>query len=228
MAANAEQIIEKAMTKDSMKALDKLTEVVDGQRRIRSDPPLIVPVEEVYPAARERADHEFFHNLLRRYRQSLPTDRRHLLEQYEFSQMARKVVGVGSVGTRVWIILLHGQRPDDVLFLQAKEAEASVLERFTKKSAYANHGARVVAGQRLMQAASDIFLGWQRVEASRRPTGGPRLLPAPAAGLEGVDRSRDRAYPKECRSTGACAPTPWPVPCPLGRPHRHGGVPRRQ
>jgi uncharacterized protein (DUF2252 family) len=107
---------------------------------------------------------EIFHELLRRYRASLPTDRRHLIEQYQFTDMARKVVGVGSVVTRVWILLLHGPSPDDVLFLQAKEAEASVLERFTKKSQYANHGARVVAGQRLMQAASDIFLGWQRTE----------------------------------------------------------------
>ncbi len=105
-----------------------------------------------------------FRELLRRYRQSLSTDRRHLLEEYSFSQMARKVVGVGSVGTRVWVILMHGAGADDVLFLQAKEAEASVLERFTKKSVYGNHGARVVAGQRLMQASSDIFLGWQRTE----------------------------------------------------------------
>ena len=105
---------------------------------------------------------EVFHDVIRQYRQSLPTDRRHLLEKYQFSQMARKVVGVGSVGTRAWIVLMHGPRHEDVLFLQAKEAEASVLERFTKKSAYANHGARVVAGQRLMQASSDILLGWQR------------------------------------------------------------------
>ena len=101
LATNAEKVIEKAMTKDSMKALDKLTEVVDGQRRIRSDPPLVVPVEEVYPQLESEQTTEFFHNLLRRYRQTLPTDRRHLLEQYKFSQMARKVVGVGSVGTRV-------------------------------------------------------------------------------------------------------------------------------
>ncbi len=164
MATTATKLVTKALTKDSMKALDKLTEVVDGTRRIRSDPPLVVPVEELYPELESLRTTEFFHGLLRKYRHSLPTDRRHLLEQYTFSQMARKVVGVGSVGTRVWIILLHGPRPDDVLFLQAKEAEASVLERFTKKSAYANHGARVVAGQRLMQAASDIFLGWQSAE----------------------------------------------------------------
>jgi uncharacterized protein (DUF2252 family) len=99
---------------------------------------------------------------LRKYRSTLPTDRKHLLEQYRFCQIARKVVGVGSVGTRAWIALMEGQRPDDILFLQAKEAEASVIERFTKKSRYDNHGARVVAGQRLMQASSDIFLGWQR------------------------------------------------------------------
>jgi len=164
MAATATRLVDKALTKDSMKALDKLTEVVNGERRIKSDPPLVVPVEELFPQLESEHTAEFFHGLIRKYRQSLPTDRKHLLEQFKFSQMARKVVGVGSVGTRVWIILLHGPRPEDVLFLQAKEAEASVLERFTKRSAYANHGARVVAGQRLMQAASDIFLGWQSAE----------------------------------------------------------------
>jgi len=164
MAATATKLVDKALTKDSMKALDKLTDVVDGERRIKSDPPLVVPVEELFPELEGQRTTEFFHGLVRKYRQSLPTDRKHLLEQYRFSQMARKVVGVGSVGTRVWIILLHGPRPEDVLFLQAKEAEASVIERFTKKSVYANHGARVVAGQRLMQAASDIFLGWQSAE----------------------------------------------------------------
>ncbi len=164
MAATASKLTAKAHTKDSMKALDKLTYVVDGERRIISDPPLIVPVEELFPNVQSEAMLHMFHDVIRKYRQSLPTDRKHLLEQYEFSQMARKVVGVGSVGTRAWIVLLHGPRDGDVLFLQAKEAEASVLERFTKKSAYANHGARVVAGQRLMQASSDILLGWQRTD----------------------------------------------------------------
>jgi len=164
IAATATKLTEKAHTKDSMKALDKLTCVVDGKRRIISDPPLIVPVEELFPDVEGEAMVELFHGVIRQYRQSLPTDRRHLLEQYQFSQMARKVVGVGSVGTRAWVILLHGPRHEDVLFLQAKEAEASVLERFTRMSRYANHGARVVAGQRLMQASSDIFLGWQRAE----------------------------------------------------------------
>jgi len=162
MAATATKLTAKARTKDSMKAIDKLTTIVDGERRIISDPPLVVPVDELYPELESLNMKEYFHGLVRKYRASLPTDRKHLLEHYEFRELARKVVGVGSVGTRAWIILLRGPRPEDLLFLQAKEAEASVIERFTKKSAYGNHGARVVAGQRLMQAASDIFLGWQR------------------------------------------------------------------
>ncbi len=164
MASTVDKIVAKARTKDSMKAVDKLTTVVDGQRRIVSDPPLIVPIEELFPALESGFMLEKFNVMLRKYRASLPTDRRQLLEQFQVTQIARKVVGVGSVGTRCWIVLLHGPRAEDVLFLQAKEAEASVLERFTKKSAYANHGARVVAGQRLMQASSDIFLGWQRTD----------------------------------------------------------------
>ncbi|HWD55786.1 MAG TPA: DUF2252 domain-containing protein [Acidimicrobiales bacterium] len=162
MAAVASKTTSKALTKDSMRALNKLTRVVDGERRIISEPPLIVPIDELFPGDEMEQHVDVFREVIRKYRQSLPTDRKHLLEQYKFSQLARKVVGVGSVGTRCWIILMHGPRHDDVLFLQAKEAEASVLERFTKKSAYANHGARVVAGQRLMQASSDIMLGWQR------------------------------------------------------------------
>jgi uncharacterized protein (DUF2252 family) len=164
MAATATKLVTKAQTKDSHRALDKLTHVVDGQRRIISEPPLIVPLEELFPEVQFEQVEGMFRDLLHRYRQSLSTDRRHLLEEYRFSQIARKVVGVGSVGTRAWIVLLHGASPEDVLFLQAKEADASVLERFTKKSQYGNHGARVVAGQRLMQAASDIFLGWQRTD----------------------------------------------------------------
>ena len=164
MAATATKLVDKARTKDSIRALDKLTHVVDGQRVIVSDPPLVVPIEELFPELEFEQVLGTFKDLLRRYRQSLSTDRRHLLEQYRFSQMARKVVGVGSVGTRAWVVLMHGASQEDVLFLQAKEAEASVLERFTKKSQYGNHGARVVAGQRLMQASSDIFLGWQRTD----------------------------------------------------------------
>jgi uncharacterized protein (DUF2252 family) len=162
VAASATKLVEKARTKDSMKAVDKLTTVVNGERRIISDPPLIVPAEEIWPDLEVERQVSLFHDILRKYRSTLPTDRKHLLEKYTFCQIARKVVGVGSVGTRAWIVLMRGQRSEDILFLQAKEAQASVLERFTKKSRYDNHGARVVAGQRLMQASSDIFLGWQR------------------------------------------------------------------
>jgi hypothetical protein len=137
--------------------------VVDGRRRIISDPPLIVPVEEVFPQLVSDTLTEELHQLLRRYRHSLQTDLRHLLEEFQLVQVARKVVGVGSVGTRAWILLLVGRDSDDVLFLQAKEAEASVLEEFVGKSGYATHGERVVAGQHLMQAASDIFLGYEQV-----------------------------------------------------------------
>jgi uncharacterized protein (DUF2252 family) len=155
--------IEKARTHDSLQALEKLTHLVDGERRIISDPPLIVPMEELLGVQEEQAFMETMRGLLRRYRATLETDRRHLLEQYRFVHIARKVVGVGSVGTRAWILLLFGRDEQDPLFLQAKEAQASVLEGFVKQSEYANHGHRVVAGQRLMQASSDIFLGWERV-----------------------------------------------------------------
>ena len=158
----AEQVVEKARTKDSLQAFEKLTRVVDGERRIVSDPPLIVPAEELYPAAENRQVHEMIHELIRSYRRTLLGDRKHLLEGFRFVQIARKVVGVGSVGTRAWIILMEGRDREDPLFLQAKEAEASVLEPFVGKSQYAKHGQRVVEGQRLMQAASDIFLGWDR------------------------------------------------------------------
>jgi len=156
--------VAKARTKDSMQAFNKLTHEVDGQRRIISDPPLIVPIEEVVPPgpARDGLEGEL-QAIIRSYRRTLETDRRELLESFHYVHAARKVVGVGSVGTRAWILLLLGRDDQDPLFLQAKEAEASVLERFVGKSRYANHGQRVVAGQRLMQAASDIFLGWQRV-----------------------------------------------------------------
>ena len=156
----------KARTRDSMQSLAKLTRMVDGRPRIISDPPLLVPVEELIPAETARADLEGeLANLVGKYQRTLETDRRYLLQQFEFCDMARKVVGVGSVGTRCWIVLMLGRDESDPLFLQVKEAEASVLSRFVGASKYANQGQRVVAGQRLMQAASDIFLGWQRIEA---------------------------------------------------------------
>ena len=162
----AEADIAKARTKDSMHAFEKLTHVVEGEPRIISDPPLIVPIDELTPAQTEReAIMEELRTLIRGYRRTLATDRRHLLEQFRFVDMARKVVGVGSVGTRAWIALFLGIDDQDPLFLQVKEAQQSVLEQFVGKSEYKNCGQRVVAGQRLMQATSDIFLGWQHIDS---------------------------------------------------------------
>ena len=163
MAARTTKAIAKAHTSDSHHALDKLTTVTDGRRRIVSDPPLIVPIEELFPRLASDALLDQLHEPLRSYRSTLQTDRRHLLEEFQLIQVARKVVGVGSVGTRAWILLLVGPDMAEPLFLQAKEAEASVLEEFAGKSGYATHGERVVAGQHLMQAASDMFLGYQQV-----------------------------------------------------------------
>jgi uncharacterized protein (DUF2252 family) len=154
----------KAQSKDSLRAFAKLTTVVNGERRIASDPPLIVPIEDVVgdgmaPGERE----EQVHGILRSYRTTLTPDRRQLVERYRYVHAARKVVGVGSVGTRAWIVLMLGRDDGDPLFLQLKEAEASVLEPFLGKSKFAKHGQRVVEGQRLTQAASDIMLGWIRI-----------------------------------------------------------------
>jgi uncharacterized protein (DUF2252 family) len=153
----------KARTRDSLQALDKLTTLVDGQRRIVSDPPLIVPAEELLSEGDTSDFMASIGRLLRAYRRTLSSERRVLLDRFELVQMARKVVGVGSVGTRAWILLLEGRDDGQPLFLQAKEAQASVLERFVAKSAFNNCGQRVVVGQRLMQAHSDVFLGWDRV-----------------------------------------------------------------
>jgi uncharacterized protein (DUF2252 family) len=152
--------VAKAQAKDSTRALEKLTHVVDGELRILADPPLIVPAEELMAADETRDLEEALLQMLDSYRASLPADRQHLLDGYRFRHLARKVVGVGSVGTRAWIVLLTGADDSDPLFLQAKEAEASVLEPYAGASRFENHGQRVVEGQRLMQAASDIFLGW--------------------------------------------------------------------
>ncbi len=156
----------KARTRDSMEELGKLTTSVDGQLRIMADPPLLVPIEDLLadPSQRSALESEI-HSIMSKYRRTLATDRRYLIDQYEFVHMARKVVGVGSVGTRCWIVLMLGRDESDPLFLQVKEAEESVLSRFLGASEFANMGQRVVAGQRLMQASSDIFLGWHRVAA---------------------------------------------------------------
>jgi uncharacterized protein (DUF2252 family) len=157
------QEVAKAQTKDSLKAFSKLTASANGERRIVSDPPLIVPIEEALPTDHERYG-ELVRNVLRSYRRTLTADRRRLLERFDYVHAARKVVGVGSVGTRAWIMLLLGRDNDDPLFLQLKEAQPSVLEPFLGRSRFPNHGQRVVEGQRLTQAASDILLGWIAIE----------------------------------------------------------------
>jgi uncharacterized protein (DUF2252 family) len=161
---NFQRAVDKAESKDRLKAKTKLTHLVDGQIRFLSDPPLLMPAEEVYAHEDHVKLTQSIHDALRAYRRTLAGDRRHLLERYEFIQLARKVVGVGSVGTRCWLALLLGRDDDDPLFIQVKEAEASVLEPHLGQSGFANHGQRVVEGQRLMQASSDILLGWERVD----------------------------------------------------------------
>ena len=159
----AERQIAKARTRNSVRVFSKRTGEVGGQLRIVRDPPLIVPIEDLLLSAAEREETEkAVARLIRTYRRGRAHEH-HPIEEFRYVHMARKVVGVGSVGTRCWIFLMEGRDLDDPLFLQAKEAQASVLERFVGKSEYRNHGQRVVAGQHLMQAATDIFLGWQRV-----------------------------------------------------------------
>ena len=160
------KLVTKARTRDSLEALSKLTHTVDGEIRIVSRPPLLVPVSELVEIERE-ATLATLHGILQVYRRSLQANRRVLLESYELADLAHKVVGVGSVGTQAWIVLLLGRDHQDPLFLQVKEAQASVLEAHLRKSAHRNAGHRVVAGQRLMQATSDIFLGWLSVKEER-------------------------------------------------------------
>ena len=158
-------LVAKAQSHDSMQALGKLTTMVDGQRAIVSDPPTIVPVEEVFSDLPADEVYALIGTVLAKYRRTLQTDRRHLLDQFSVERMARKVVGVGSVGTRAWIVLMAAGDGAEPLFLQAKEAQPSVLAEYCGRSRYTNQGERVVAGQHLMQAQSDIFLGWTRVAA---------------------------------------------------------------
>jgi uncharacterized protein (DUF2252 family) len=148
--------VRKTRGRDSLQALSKLTRVVDGRRIINDDPPLLVRIPEGDDLRSQ------VYAILESYKRTLQEDRRHLLDRFRFVDAARKVVGVGSVGTRAYVVLLEGRDQDDPLFLQVKEAGASVLEGHVASNTYEHHGHRVVAGQRLMQAASDIFLGWFR------------------------------------------------------------------
>jgi uncharacterized protein (DUF2252 family) len=155
--------VAKARTRDSTRAFSKLTAEINGEPRIVGDPPLIVPIEDlVLPGTTREETERSMGQLLRSYQRTLAHHEHHPVEEFRYVHMARKVVGVGSVGTRSWILLLVGRDDRDPLILQTKEAQASVLERFLGQSQYANHGQRVVVGQRLMQAASDIFLGWKQ------------------------------------------------------------------
>jgi uncharacterized protein (DUF2252 family) len=161
----------KARGKDSTRAFNKLAATVDGSPKIIADPPLVVPIADLVPDAEAETLTNGMLELLSSYKASLPAYLCKLLDRYQFADLARKVVGVGSVGTRAWIILMMGRDERDPLFLQAKEARPSVLEPFTDKSEFTNQGERVVQGQRLMQAAGDVFLGWLRttgIDGKRR------------------------------------------------------------
>ena len=157
-----ERNVSKARAKDSLRAFEKLTEIRDGEPRIVSDPPIVVPVEELVAPGETNQIRGVMEDVIQSYGRTMTPDRRRLLDRFRYVHAAQKVVGVGSVGTRAWIMLLAGRDSQDPLFLQFKEAEASVLEPFLGKSKFSNHGERVVEGQRLTQAASDVLLGWIR------------------------------------------------------------------
>ncbi len=166
------EALAKARTREGMSAVSKLVRVLDGEARIVADPPLIVPLDDLAHGSERDQMSDALHEQLRSYRATLEHDRRVLLDQFRVSDFARKVVGVGSVGTRAWIALLLGLDEADPLLLQIKEAQASVLEEFLGPSQFDHHGERVVTGQRLMQAGSDIFLGWLHLQSG--PDGGQR------------------------------------------------------
>ena len=186
--------------------------MVDGELRFRSDPPLLVRVSELSGETDAGQLQDMIHEGLRSYRETLIGDRRHLLESYEFVDVARKVVGVGSVGTRAWVALFVGNDADDTLILQMKEAEASVLERFCTKSVFKNHGQRVVEGQRFMQAASDIFLGWHRV--ARDSTASLTITTSASCGIGRPLLTWTTWRPRRFWSTRKCVAGHWPALTP--------------
>lgn len=201
----------KARSHDTLQVFDKLTHVADGKRRIVPDPPLITRLEDLMPDDQRGQLEQQIRRLVERYGTTLQSDRRFLLEQYQLADIARKVVGVGSVGTRCWIVLLLGRDGEDPLFLQAKEADQSVLAPHVGDSEYPTQGERVVSGQRLMQATSDILLGWERVEGidGRRRDFYIRQLrdwkgsPWPRTWCRGA-----------CGRSALCAARRWPAPTP--------------
>src|SRR5690349_2701399 len=220
----SEKMAAKVRTRDSTQAVAKLTTMVDGQREIVSDPPLIVPLEELDAGA----SYGMLRSLVGGYARTLPPDRQHLLGRFRLTRVARKVVGVGSVGTQAWIVLMEAEDGDPLL-LQAKQAQPSVLAAYAGASEYDHQGERVVAGQRLMQAASDIFLGWQRtVKPPRRSRRRPyRLLRAPAAGLEVLRADRADGPQAAVGLRRAVHVDPGPGARPHRRPLRDRRLPRR-
>jgi uncharacterized protein (DUF2252 family) len=196
-------------TKDSLRALAKLCRRRDGGLRIVGNPPIITPIEDVRQGAEQNELEDVARRMIRTYRGTLLRDRRNLLESYRYVHAARKVVGVGSVGTRAWILLLVGRDDDDPLFLQFKEAQPSVLEPFLGKSRFSQHGQRVVEGQRMMQAAPDILLGWERIETidgQKKDFYIRQLWDAKAsAEIESMDRAALEAYGRTCGWTLARA-----------------------
>ena len=219
-----ERNLAKARTKDSMKAFDKLTRLVGDEPRIISDPPLIVPIKDLLGPDQAQAFADAIRVNIRSYRRTLPADRRLLLERFRYVDSARKVVGVGSVGTRAWVVLMIGNDGNDPLFLQIKEAEASVLEPFLGKSKFANHGQRVVEGQRLIQTASDILLGWFRspgIDGVTRDFYIRQLWDGKASAL--VETMSQRGLTGVRRDL---RPDPGASPRPLRGPRRHRRLPR--
>ena len=199
---NFDRNVAKARRKDRLRAFSKLTERVDGELRIRSDPPVLVPRRELFSGKQLEAARGASEGLVDAYRETLQADRRHLLDGYRLVDVARKVVGVGSVGTRAWIALFVGRDESDPLFLQVKEAQPSVLEPYTAPTKYPKQGQRVVEGQRLTQAASDIFLGWM---TAKGPDGEKRDFyvrqlwdQKGSAVVEMMSPARMTAYAKVC------------------------------
>ncbi len=166
--ASVHKQLERARRSDHLQALTKLVDVRDGTQRLRSDPPLLMTVDDLFGAAEAEDVRHQMNEMLEGYRGSLSSDRRHLFAQYRVVDLARKVVGVSSVGTRTWVVLLQGIDEGDPLFLQAKETGPSMIAALLRSPQWPHQGERVVAGQRLMQASSDIFLGWQ---STARPDG---------------------------------------------------------
>ena len=210
MVKRTDKAIAKARTRDSMSAFSKLTHVVDGEVKIVDLSPLIVPIDQLVTGDERVQTFESLRGLLRGYRDSLENDRRHLLEEFSLADVARKVVGVGSVGTRAWIALMLGRDAQDPLFLQIKEAEASVFEPYLGPSEFSNHGQRVVAGQRTMQASSDIFLGW--LHNPEGLDGKPRDFYVRQLRDWKGSVEVERWSPRVLSYTGGCAAGRWPAP----------------